>query len=111
MIYLGDNWPARYRDQIFMNNVHGNRVNNDLLQRQGSGYVGDRAPDVMLANDKWFRGINLKYGPDGSVYVIDWYDPNACHRTNPEIWDRTNGRIYNVGLRRGAASEPSMSPR
>src|SRR5262249_9103033 len=46
--------------------------------------------------DHWFRGINLKYGPDGSVYLIDWYDKNACHRTNPEIWDRTNGRIYNV---------------
>ncbi len=96
MIYLADNWPAQYRDQIFMNNIHGNRVNNDLLVRNGSGYVGNHAPDVMLANDKWFRGINLKYGPDGSVYVIDWYDPNACHRTNPEIWDRTNGRIYNL---------------
>lgn len=96
MIYLGDNWPSPYRNQIFMHNIHGNRVNNDRLQRHGSGYVGDRAPDLMLANDKWFRGINLKYGPDGSVYVIDWYDPNACHRTNPEIWDRTNGRVYNI---------------
>ncbi|MCA9149658.1 MAG: c-type cytochrome, partial [Planctomycetales bacterium] len=96
MIYLADNWPSAYRDQIFMNNVHGNRINNDRLVRRGSGYVGKRAPDVMLANDKWFRGINLKYGPDGSVYEIDWYDPNACHRTNPEIWDRTNGRVYNL---------------
>ncbi len=30
------------------------------------------------------------------MYLIDWYDQNACHRTNPEIWDRTNGRIYNI---------------
>ncbi|QDU43993.1 FG-GAP repeat protein [Symmachiella dynata] len=96
MIYLGDNWPEKYRNQIFMHNIHGNRMNNDALQRAGSGYVGDRAPDLMLANDKWFRGINMKYGPDGSVYVIDWYDRNACHRTNPEIWDRTNGRVYNI---------------
>ena len=96
MIYLGDNWPQRYRNQIFMHNIHGNRMNNDVLARKGSGYVGDRAPDLMLANDRWFRGINMKYGPDGSVYLIDWYDRNACHRTNPEIWDRTNGRIYNI---------------
>jgi putative heme-binding domain-containing protein len=96
MVYLGDNWPAGFRNQIFMNNVHGNRVNNDLLERRGSGYVGKRAPDLLLANDKWFRGINLKYGPDGSVYLIDWYDRNACHRTNPEIWDRTNGRVYRI---------------
>lgn len=96
MIYLGDNWPATYRNSIYFHNVHGNRVNNDLLERRGSGYVGRHGPDFLFANDKWFRGINLKYGPDGSVHLIDWYDKNACHRSNPEIWDRTNGRIYRV---------------
>ncbi|MDB5384406.1 MAG: putative rane-bound dehydrogenase domain protein, partial [Planctomycetaceae bacterium] len=96
LVYLGDNWPAKYRNQIFMHNVHGNRINECLLERRGSGYVGHRAPDLMIANDRWFRGINLKCGPDGSVYLIDWYDKNACHRTNPEIWDRTNGRVYNI---------------
>ena len=96
MIYLGDNWPTKYRNQIYMHNVHGNRINECALEQVGSGYVGHRAPDTMLANDHWFRGINLKYGPDGSVYLIDWYDKNACHRMNPEIWDRTNGRIYNI---------------
>lgn len=98
MIYLGDNWPDKYRNQIFMHNVHGNRVNECLLERRGSGFVGRRAPDTLVANDRWFRGINLKYGPDGSVFLIDWYDKNACHRTNPEIWDRTNGRVYNVSF-------------
>ncbi|MFQ5732777.1 MAG: PVC-type heme-binding CxxCH protein, partial [Planctomycetaceae bacterium] len=96
MIYLGDNWPKKYRGRIFMNNIHGNRVNSDILVRKGSGFVGKHGPDLMIANDRWYRGINLKYGPNGSVYVIDWYDKNACHRRNPEIWDRTNGRIYNI---------------
>jgi len=96
MIYLGDNFPPQYRNTIFMSNIHGNRINQDLLVRKGSGYVGKHGKDLLIANDRWFRGINLKTGPDGSVYVIDWYDKNACHRTNSEIWDRTNGRIYNV---------------
>jgi putative membrane-bound dehydrogenase-like protein len=96
MIYLGDNWPARYRNQIFMNNIHGNRVNMDRLVRRGSGYLGRHGDDFLMANDKWFRGISLRGGPDGSVYLIDWYDPNACHRVNPEIWDRSNGRVYNI---------------
>ena len=96
MIYLGDNWPQHYRNQIFFNNIHGNRVNCDILEREGSGYVGHHGRDLMKANDRWYRGINLRYGPDGSVYLIDWYDRNACHRTNPEIWDRTNGRIYRI---------------
>jgi len=96
MIYLGDNWPDRYRNQIFFNNVHGNRVNMDRLVRDASGYIGKHGDDLLLANDRWFRGINLRTAPDGSVYLIDWYDRNACHRVNPEIWDRTNGRVYNI---------------
>jgi putative heme-binding domain-containing protein len=96
MIYLGDNWPDRYRNHIFFNNIHGNRVNMDRLFRDGSGYVGKHGDDLMLSNDRWFRGINLRTGPDGSAYLIDWYDRNACHRVNPEIWDRTNGRVYNI---------------
>jgi putative membrane-bound dehydrogenase-like protein len=96
MVYLGDNWPDRYRNHIFFNNVHGNRVNMDRLFRDASGYVGKHGDDLLLANDRWFRGINLRTGPDGSVYLIDWYDRNACHRVNPEIWDRTNGRVYNI---------------
>jgi putative membrane-bound dehydrogenase-like protein len=96
MIYLGGAWPTEYRNQIFFNNVHGNRVNNDLLEKNGSGFVGRHGKDLLMANDHWFRGINLKYGPDGNVYLIDWYDKNACHRVNPSIWDRTNGRVYKI---------------
>ena len=96
MVYLGDNWPARYRNNIFFNNIHGNRVNMDRLSREGSGYIGKHGDDLLMSNDRWFRGINLRAGPDGSVYLIDWYDRNACHRVNPEIWDRTNGRVYNI---------------
>ena len=98
MIYLGNNWPDQYRNQIFFNNIHGNRINNDLLVpiKGESGFVGEHGKDLMFANDRYYRGINLRYGPDGSVYVIDWYDKNACHRNNPEIWDRSNGRIYRI---------------
>ncbi|MFP6575016.1 MAG: PVC-type heme-binding CxxCH protein, partial [Pirellulaceae bacterium] len=96
MIYLADNWPEKYRNHIYFNNVHGNRVNSDILERTGSGFVGRHGKDLLLANDQWFRGINLKYGPDGSVHLIDWYDKNACHRRTPEIWDRSNGRIYRI---------------
>lgn len=96
MIYLGDNWPEEYRNKIYMNNIHGNRVNCDIPEREGSGYVGHHGKDLLVANDRWFRGINLKTAPDGSVYLIDWYDKNACHRRTPEIWDRSNGRIYNI---------------
>lgn len=98
MIYLADNWPHQYRGSMFMANVHGNRINNDILLRRGSGYVASHGADVLFANDRWFRAINMKYGPDGSVYMIDWYDKNACHRADKEIWDRSNGRVYRVSF-------------
>ena len=94
MIYLGDSWPAKYRNTIFMNNIHGNRINNDSLMPDGSGYGGDRLPDFMVSKDKWYRGLAIKYGPDGSAFVSDWYDARACHQQKPH--DRRNGRIYKI---------------
>ncbi|HJM39495.1 MAG TPA: PVC-type heme-binding CxxCH protein [Planctomycetota bacterium] len=96
MVYLGDNFPQEYRNTIFMNNVLGNRINRDLPTPVGSGYSGSHATDFLLANDQWYRGVNMKYGPDGGVFFIDWYDRQACHRHDPEIWDRTNGRLFKV---------------
>jgi len=96
MIYRGDNWPTSYRNSLLMFNVHGNRINNDLLRPNGSTYIASHGPDALFANDPWFRGVNLKVGPDGAVYIIDWYDKNACHRREPDVWDRTNGRLYRI---------------
>ena len=95
MIYLGDNWPQTYRGHLFMNNIHGNRINQDILKPDGgSGYVTSHAQDFMRANDKWYRGLCLRYGPDGGVFACDWYDQRACHQQQPH--DRTNGRIYKI---------------
>jgi putative membrane-bound dehydrogenase-like protein len=94
MVYLGDSWPARYRNTIFMNNIHGHRINNDTLQRKGSGYVASHAPDFMRSRDDWFMGVTLAYGPDGGVYASDWSDTGECHSvTNTQ---RQTGRIYKI---------------
>lgn len=96
MIYLGDAWPRQFRHQLFMNNIHGNRVNVDVLKRDGSGFIGSHGEDFLLTRDQWSQMLYLTYGPDGNVWVIDWYDATQCHRNEPEIPDRTNGRIYRV---------------
>jgi putative membrane-bound dehydrogenase-like protein len=96
MIYLADAWPAEYRGSLFMNNIHGARINRDRLEPRGSGFVGRHAPDFLLSNDRWSQLLNFRYGPDGNVYMIDWYDANQCHRTDPRVHDRSNGRIFKV---------------
>jgi hypothetical protein len=99
MIYLGGTWPAEYRGQFFMGNIHGRRINMDTLSPKGSGYVAGHGKDLLRANDAWARFINMRYGPDGNVYVIDWYDKQACHTGDVKIWDRATGRIYKISHR------------
>ena len=94
MIYLGDNWPDKYRGRIFMGNTHGRRINQDRLQRQGTSYVGRHEPDFLLANQPWFLGVEMEYGPDGAVYLSDWVDLGECH--GRDGIHRTSGRIYRI---------------
>jgi putative membrane-bound dehydrogenase-like protein len=97
MIYLGgDNWPKEYRNEIFMNNINGARLNIDHFERNGSGYVASHKPDFMAMNDSWSQWLNFKYDPSGSVWAIDWYDKNQCHSPNPDVHDKTMGRIFKI---------------
>ena len=96
MIYQGGSWPKEYHGRMFMGNIHGHRINTDILKPKGSGFTASHGPDFLMANDSWARFINLKYGPDGNVYLIDWYDKQACHHKDERIWDRSNGRIYKI---------------
>jgi putative membrane-bound dehydrogenase-like protein len=96
MIYQGGSWPKEYHGKMFMGNIHGHRINVDTLTPKGSGYVATRSPDFLLSHDKWTMFVNLQSGPDGNVYVIDWYDKQSCHTGDPQIWDRSNGRIFKI---------------
>jgi putative membrane-bound dehydrogenase-like protein len=92
LIYQGGNWPAEYANKLFTINFHGTRLNQEVLERAGSGYVGRHAPDLLQTSDTWFRGVELISGPDGGVYVADWSDIGECH--DHDGVHRSSGRIY-----------------
>lgn len=96
MVYLGHTWPAEYRNDIFMNNINGARFNRDHPERTGSGYVVRHRDDFMAMNDTWSQWLNFKYDASGSVFAIDWYDKNQCHSSNPDVHDKTMGRIFKI---------------
>jgi len=94
MIYQGAQWPDQYKGKVFTANFHGRRINCDRIERTGAGYVGKHEPDFMKTKDLWFRGIELDYDMDGTVFLLDWSDVGECHE-NDGI-HRTSGRIYRI---------------
>src|SRR4029079_6042687 len=71
----------------------------DKLQRDGSTYFATGEPDFLTANDAWFMPVVQKTGPDGCLYILDWYDRYHCYQDanrDPTGIDRLKGRLYRV---------------
>ena len=102
LVYLGNAFPPQYRNTVLMCNVHGRRVNNDILTRKGSGYTAAHGKDLMVSADPWFMGVTLKLDPFGGVLVSDWSDTGECHTYKP---DTKTGRIYRITY-----GEPKVEP-
>ena len=104
-----DAYPAEYRDRLYMGNIHGGCLNVDVLERRGATYFARPAADFLTANDAWFMPIAQKTGPDGSLYVLDWYDRYHCYQDagrDPAGIDRLRGRLYRVRYGRTPRAAP-----
>jgi putative membrane-bound dehydrogenase-like protein len=95
-LYQGGHFPAEYKNRPLFGNIHGKRINQEKLIQEGSGYRAAHLPDFLRSNDFNFTAVTLRAAPDGSLVFSDWYDRQKCHNRQPEIWDRTNGRLYRV---------------
>ncbi len=99
LYFDSDVYPAEYRDRLYMGNIHGGCINVDKLQRDGSTYFATPEPDFLTANDAWFMPVSQKVGPDGCLYILDWYDRYHCYQDanrDPAGIDRERGRLYRV---------------
>jgi putative heme-binding domain-containing protein len=96
IFYKGDNFPASFRDTFIGGNLLANTVYWHDLTPEGSTFRGRHGGTLIDARDNWFRPIDLLLGPDGCVYVVDWYDRRASHLDPRDTWDKTNGRVYRV---------------
>jgi putative membrane-bound dehydrogenase-like protein len=94
-----DAYPEQYRDKLYMGNIHGGCINVDKVERNGATYRGIKDEDFLTANDAWFMPVVQKTGPDGCLYVLDWYDRYHCYQDanrDPAGIDRLKGRLYRV---------------
>ena len=101
MIYLGNNWPSQYRNQLFTHNLHGHQMNREINRRFGSGYETiPSGKDHLYVPSPEFIGVDLKYGPEGAVYFIDWTDSQHCHNRNLEVWNRADGGVFRMSWKK-----------
>lgn len=96
IIYKGDNFPEEFRGAFIGGNLLSNTVYWHKLAPKGSTFTLTHGGTLIDAKDKWFRPIDLVTGPDGALYVLDWYDQRASHLDPRDNWDRTNGRVYKI---------------
>src|SRR3989475_3756328 len=97
--YEDDLWPEEYRSNIFTGNVMTSRVNRDAVTFTGSTPLANERPDFLSTDDPWVRPVNLQLGPDGALYVADFYNRIIGHYEVPLNHpgrDRERGRIWRI---------------
>ncbi len=97
--YEADQFPKAFQGCLFLGNVVTNRVNADRVVWHGSTPVAEELPDLLVSSDPWFRPTDLKLGPDGALYVADFYNRIIGHYEvdlkHPQR-DKDRGRVWRI---------------
>jgi putative heme-binding domain-containing protein len=101
-------FPDDWQGSLVTCDFRGNRINRFQLTESGSGYVSKQLPDVMASKHGGFRPIDVRTGPDGALYIADWYNPIIQHGEvdfrDPRR-DHTHGRIWRLTAKGRPLSE------
>jgi putative membrane-bound dehydrogenase-like protein len=88
--------PEKYRNSVIFGSIHGCSIKQNILKPNGSSFTASRGDDFLVSGDKNFRPINLRWGPNGEIYCIDWHDQNPCSQAAPDSWDYEHGRVFRI---------------
>lgn len=94
-----NHWPHPYDNTFFIANPITRKIQAIRLHEDGPRYRLEKQPDFVLSSDEFFRPVAITVGPDGCLYIVDWYNKIISHnevpRNHPER-DKTRGRIWRV---------------
>jgi putative membrane-bound dehydrogenase-like protein len=109
-LYTARVYPREYWNRVaFVNEPTGHLVGAFVIRRQGSDFRSNNSFNLLASNDEWTAPIMSEVGPDGNVWMIDWYNFIVQHNPTPrgfetgkgaayesDLRDKTHGRIYRI---------------
>jgi putative heme-binding domain-containing protein len=111
MVYEGGQLPEKYEGKMMALNPLHNYVQLSRMEKSGSSFTTIDENTLLETNDKWFRPVDIKTGPEGAVYIADWYDSRLSHVDPRDTWHKSSGRIYRMSKKgsTGISSEFNFS--
>jgi putative heme-binding domain-containing protein len=100
--YADTKYPEDYRRNFYIGDAVACRVYRNSFTFKGSSPVGKKEEDFVLSEDPWFRPVDVKLGPDGALYIADFYNSIIGHYEvaldHPKR-DKTRGRIWRISYK------------
>lgn len=120
--YTARAFPKKYWNQIaFVAEPTGHVLHQNQMVKKGTDYEDKEAFNLLAGADEWFSPVFAEVGPDGAVWVADWYSYIIQHNPTPQgfgngkgnaydtdLRDFTHGRIYRVGYKQAPAYTPML---
>ncbi|MCF0065151.1 HEAT repeat domain-containing protein [Dyadobacter chenwenxiniae] len=98
-VVSGTHLPDAWQGRMITNDFRANRINSFKLEEQGAGYASKQVDDLMWTDNVAFRPVDINVGPDGAIYVADWYNPIIQHGEvdfHDPRRDQQHGRIWRI---------------
>jgi len=98
-VLSGRHFPADWRGNIIENDFRANRTVRYLIKNKGSGFAATEVETLVRSTRKTYRPVDLKVGPDGALYIVDWYNAIIDHGEvdfHHPLRDKTHGRIWRL---------------
>jgi putative heme-binding domain-containing protein len=107
IIYDGGSFPEQYRGKLFgVEPLQGRVIWSDIRPDQSSFRTRDLGL-VLTSEDRWFRPVDIKVGPDGAIYICDFYEQQVSHTKSRETkTDTSTGRIYRLKAKGAKPGRP-----